>query len=107
VEGRGGWWTVCVDKRHYYAANRSVETAQLDTANYKYVSARSGIALIIVRTAAKFSILWNSDCRVDFCFCILGAFEKFRKVAVNFVLSVCLSVRMEKNGSHWKNFCDI
>jgi hypothetical protein len=36
----------------------------------------------------------------------LGAFEKLWKATFNFVifLSVCLSVHMEKLGSHWTDF---
>jgi hypothetical protein len=37
----------------------------------------------------------------------LGAFEKFRKATISCdmsVLSVCLSVRTEKLGSHWTDF---
>jgi len=38
---------------------------------------------------------------------LLGAFEKFQKAAISFVMSVCLSnlsVCMEQLGSHWTNF---
>ena len=33
----------------------------------------------------------------------LGAFAKLRKATISFVMSVCLSVRTEQIGSHWKN----
>ena len=35
---------------------------------------------------------------------LLGAFAKLRKATINFVMSVCLSIRMEQIGSHWKDF---
>ena len=35
---------------------------------------------------------------------ILGAFEKLRKATISFVMSVCLSVRVDQLGSHRKNF---
>jgi hypothetical protein len=34
----------------------------------------------------------------------LGAFEELRKVTISFVMSVCLSVRVEQLGSHWTKF---
>jgi len=34
-------------------------------------------------------------------FTILGAFTKLRKATISFVMSVCLSVRMEQLGYHW------
>ena len=34
----------------------------------------------------------------------LGAFAKFRKVTVKFVMSVCLFVRMEQLGFHCRDF---
>jgi len=33
-----------------------------------------------------------------------GAFAKLRKATIIFIMSVCLSVRVEKLGSHWTNF---
>jgi hypothetical protein len=38
---------------------------------------------------------------------ILGAFTKLRKATLGFVMSVHPSVRMEKLGSHWKDFREI
>ena len=38
---------------------------------------------------------------------ILGAFEKWRKTTISFVMSVCSSVRMEQLGSHWMDFSKI
>ena len=37
----------------------------------------------------------------------LGAFAKLRKATISFVMSVCLSLRMEQLGSHWKDFHEI
>jgi hypothetical protein len=37
----------------------------------------------------------------------LGAFAKLRKAIISFVVSVCLSVRVEQLGSHWKDFHEI
>ena len=37
----------------------------------------------------------------------LGAFEKLRKATTSFVVSVCLSIRMEKLGCHWIEFHEI
>jgi hypothetical protein len=34
----------------------------------------------------------------------LGTFAKVQKATISFVLSAPLSVRMEKLGSHWKDF---
>jgi len=34
----------------------------------------------------------------------LRAFPKLRKATVGFVMSVCPSVRMERLGSHWKDY---
>jgi hypothetical protein len=34
----------------------------------------------------------------------LGAFAKFWKVTISFVMSVCPSVRMKQLGSHWREF---
>jgi hypothetical protein len=34
----------------------------------------------------------------------LGAFVKLRKATISFVMSVCLSVRMQQLGSHWQDF---
>jgi hypothetical protein len=39
--------------------------------------------------------------------CVLGAFAKLRKATVSFVMSVCLSARMEQLGSHWTDFHEI
>jgi hypothetical protein len=38
---------------------------------------------------------------------VLGAFAKFRKATISFVMSVRLSVRMEQFGSHWADFHEI
>ena len=38
---------------------------------------------------------------------ILGAFQKWRKTTINFVVSVRPSVRMEQFGSHWMDFHEI
>jgi hypothetical protein len=37
----------------------------------------------------------------------LGAFAKLRNVTIGFVMSVCLSVRMDQLGSHWADFHEI
>jgi len=37
----------------------------------------------------------------------LGAFTKLRKAIISFLMSVCLSVRMEQLGSHWTDFHEI
>jgi hypothetical protein len=34
----------------------------------------------------------------------LGTIAKLRKATINFVMSVCPSVRMEQLGSHWTDF---
>jgi hypothetical protein len=45
------------------------------------------------------------------CFVFLGAFAKFRKGTISFVMSAYLSVyppgRIEQLGSHWTNFHEI
>jgi hypothetical protein len=38
---------------------------------------------------------------------ILGAFAKFPKLTIGFVMSVCPSVRIEHPGSHYTNFYEI
>jgi len=38
---------------------------------------------------------------------VLGALTKLRKTTIGFVMSVCLSVRMEQLGSHWTDFHEI
>ena len=38
---------------------------------------------------------------------LLGALAKLRKATVSFVMSVCLSVRMEQLGSYWTDFHEI
>jgi len=39
---------------------------------------------------------------------ILGAFAELRKAFINFVMSVCLSVRpYEQLGSHWADFNEL
>jgi hypothetical protein len=38
---------------------------------------------------------------------ILGAFAKLRKATISFVMSVCLSVRVEQFDSHWTDFSEI
>jgi hypothetical protein len=37
----------------------------------------------------------------------LGAFAKLRKATINFVVSVCLSVRMGQPDSHWTDVHEI
>ena len=37
----------------------------------------------------------------------LDALAKLRKAIISFVMSVCLSVRMEKRGSYWTEFDEI
>jgi hypothetical protein len=37
----------------------------------------------------------------------LGTFAKLRKATISFVMSVCLSVRMEQLCSHWMDFHEI
>ena len=38
---------------------------------------------------------------------LLGAFAKLRNAAISFIMSVCLSVRMEQLGSQWKDSHEI
>lgn len=38
---------------------------------------------------------------------ILGAFAELRKLTFSFVVSVCLSIRVEQIGSHWTDFHEI
>jgi hypothetical protein len=38
---------------------------------------------------------------------LLAAFTKLRKATINFVMSVCMSVRMDHLSSHWPDFHDI
>jgi len=38
---------------------------------------------------------------------LFGAFANFRKATLNFVMSVCPSVRMEQLGSHWMDFREL
>jgi hypothetical protein len=40
-------------------------------------------------------------------FTILGAFTKLRKVTISFVVSLCLSNRMEQLGCHWADFHEL
>jgi len=47
-----------------------------------------------VRNFIKLGVLFYS-------FSLLGTFPKLQKVTISFVMSVCLSVRMEQLGSHW------
>ena len=35
---------------------------------------------------------------------VSGAFAKLRKATIGFVMSACVSVRMEQLGSHWLDF---
>jgi hypothetical protein len=45
--------------------------------------------------------------KIKFCLkvlVLLGAFVKFQKVTISFVMSVRLSVRMEQLRSHWTDF---
>jgi len=37
----------------------------------------------------------------------VGEFAKFKKSTTSFIMSVCLSVRMEQLGSHWTDFHEI
>jgi hypothetical protein len=36
--------------------------------------------------------------------CFLGVLAKMKKVTINFIMSECPSVCMEKLGSHWTDF---
>ena len=47
--------------------------------------------------------------RIDFYLnvCWVGAFAKLRKATISFVVSVCLSVRIDQLGSHWRDFHEI
>jgi len=38
---------------------------------------------------------------------VLDPFSKLRKATISFVMSFCLSVRMEQLGSHWTDFHEI
>jgi len=38
---------------------------------------------------------------------ILGVFAKLRKITISFVMSVLISVHLEKLGSYWTDFHDI
>ena len=38
---------------------------------------------------------------------LLGTSAKSRKASIMFVITVCLSVRMEQLGSHWTDFREI
>jgi hypothetical protein len=52
----------------------------------------------------------NISCQVYYWFTFtdfLGAFAKFRKTAISFVLSVLPSICTEQLGSNWKNFEEI
>jgi hypothetical protein len=51
--------------------------------------------------------LKNSSQASWIAFYFLGAFAKLRKATINFVMSVCPSVRMEQLGSHWADFHEI
>jgi hypothetical protein len=41
------------------------------------------------------------------CYWFLGKFAKLRKVTTIFVMTVCLSFRLEQHGSPWMNFHEI
>ena len=43
----------------------------------------------------------------NFLFLFLGAFAKLRKATISFDVSVCLSIRIGKLGSHRKDFHEI
>jgi len=51
-------------------------------------------------------LTWLHDGSRKICL-LLSAFAKLRKAALNFVMSVRLSVRMEQLGSHWTDFHEI
>jgi hypothetical protein len=40
----------------------------------------------------------------EFCHAFYGAFAKWRKATISYVVSVRLSARMEQIGSHWADF---
>jgi hypothetical protein len=40
-------------------------------------------------------------------FSLLGALPKFRKATIGFIMSVCLSVRMEQLVFHWQDFHEV
>jgi len=46
-------------------------------------------------------------CILAFLRSFLGKFAKLRKATVSFVMSVCLSVRMEQLASYWTDFHEI
>jgi len=48
----------------------------------------------------------RDDIFLLFFFLFLDVFPKMRKTTTSFVMSVCLSVRMEQLGTHSKNFDD-
>ena len=52
----------------------------------------------------RLSAVLTNRCSTAHCTPILGAFAKLRKATITFVVSVCLSVRMEQLGSHWTYF---
>jgi len=54
--------------------------------------------------------VWNDVCRRSSTapiICFFRVFAKLPKAIINFVMSICLSVRMEHFGSHSTDFHDI
>jgi hypothetical protein len=47
------------------------------------------------------------NCLNKICISFLCAFVKLRNANNTFIISVCLSVRMEQSSSHWTNFHEI
>ena len=65
--------------------------------------------LILKHWPAKDQILLGSCQTLNFpftnvAFPFIGAFAKLRKATVSFVMSVCLSARMERRGFHLTDF---
>ena len=64
------------------------------------------VSLISATTRSLLSPSWTSKLN-NRLFDFLGALAKLRITAISFVMSVCLSVRVEKLGSHLTDFHEI
>ena len=122
-----GHWTVC-DARteylltltmyiHYYfqqqdmrAESRNLQTKKSFSGCLSAMERKLHHCLFTQYFGFSFSVFFH-QCLMN----ILGAFAKLRKATFTFVmstrlsvlLSVCLSVHMEKLGSHWADFHEI
>jgi hypothetical protein len=95
---------------------RGVDHPLLSRAEVAYGTAvRTGQPCRMVQLYVRDSLVVTSVSRIPmhrrffFTYLFLGAFSKFRKATVSFIMSVCLclSVRIEQLGFHWTYFLEI